>query len=210
MKQDKIQRIGNERSFYDSNDPDLFIPVVPDNNDDGSKPLVENPYSFEDYQLYYDKDMWKQHKDELDKLGYKLLEHHWLILDNITISIEICLDHLPPSAVALRTAQVDDIKGSPLRIPMNVERWDESLNKYVGGLNYVRIPRNQAQISLVSSMGMEAGKYKQNYDIHNLFKNNIEYTAYEQHNTNNVPHYPFFRSGCAGFGRWWYANSTRW
>ena len=157
MHQDEVQVIGGESSEYDKDNSDLFIPV-PSENDDQQRPLIENPASIVNYQLYYDLDMWKKYGKELSNLGYEMLEHHWLIMDNVTFSIEICLDHLAPSAVALRTAQVNDIKGSPLLIPKNVERWNSDTQKYEGGVDYVKIPSHQAQISLVSSMGMEADK----------------------------------------------------
>lgn len=158
MRQDEVQPIVVERSEYprgkhNKHDDELFIPVVPD---DDERPRLENPASIVNYQLYYDKDMWKTFGGELEGLGYTMLQHHWLILDNVTLSIEICLDHLTPSAVALRTAQVDNIKESPLRIPKSTDRWDAASGKYVGDMEYVKIPRAQAQLSLVSSMGMEA------------------------------------------------------
>lgn len=153
MNQYKYQKIVGERSYYDKDSTDLFIPVPPENP---KYPPLRNPQSLLDYQLYYDQDMWKKYDEEIQSKGYKLLKHHWLIMDNVTLSIEICLDHLSPSAVAFRTAQVDDVMGSPARIPQTSEVWNPSLNKYEGRVDYVQIPRNKAQISLVSSMGMEA------------------------------------------------------
>lgn len=155
MRQYEVQEIRGERSDYPKDNADLFIPVAPSDNAKGV-PLLENPYAYVPYQLYYDRDMWKKFGGELEALDYTMLEHHWLILDNVTFSIEICLDHVTPSAVALRAAQVDNIQQSPLRIPKNIDRWDPATNKYVGDIEYVKIPRAQAQLSLVSSMGMEA------------------------------------------------------
>jgi hypothetical protein len=152
MKQYKVQDIGGESSEYDKDNSELFIPVP---GVDQSM-LIENPYVLENYQLFYDQDMWKRYKDELDGLGYTMLDHHWLILDNVTFSVEICLDHLPPSAVALKTFEVNNFNGSPLRIPKNVEHWDPAANKHFGGVEYVKLPSHGAQLSLVSSMGMES------------------------------------------------------
>jgi hypothetical protein len=35
-----------------------------------------------------------EYKDELYSLGYTMIEYDWLIMDNITFTLEVCLDHV--------------------------------------------------------------------------------------------------------------------
>jgi hypothetical protein len=90
----------------------------------------------------YDFDMWVEYKEELDSLGYALLEHGWLMLDGLALSLEICLDHQVKTALNSYTA--DMTTGRQTLIPSSSDR----------GLEYVHIPEYQAQIGVVSSAGM--------------------------------------------------------
>jgi hypothetical protein len=103
---------------------------------------VLNPYDM--HRKKYDREMWHIHKKELVKLGYIMIEYDWLIMDGITFTIEVCLDH--DMQTALSSYLADAVKGSPARIPCTGGDNDE--------VQYVPIPKHQAQISLVSSSGM--------------------------------------------------------
>jgi hypothetical protein len=101
---------------------------------------VYNPFDFQ--QKRYNNEMWIHYKQELNDLGYTMIEYDWLMLDGISMTIEICFDHY--RRTALNTFLADVITGTTSLIP-------SSSNK---GLEYVHIPPYQAQISLVSSAGM--------------------------------------------------------
>ncbi|KAL7428717.1 hypothetical protein ACHAXH_000878 [Discostella pseudostelligera] len=90
----------------------------------------------------YGADIWVKYKDELTSLGYTMIEYGWFYMDGISFSVEICLDHLVHRA--LMTYMADVVTGSKTKIP-------SSTNDVV---EWVGIPRQQAQISLVSSAGM--------------------------------------------------------
>jgi hypothetical protein len=111
-----------------------------------SDKTVLNPYDI--HQKQYDRTMWHEYKEELDTLGYTMIEYDWMILDGITFSIEVCLDH--DMKTALNTYLADAVKGSTTRIP-SVNSFG---GKHHGGVKYVPIPGHQAQISIVSSSGM--------------------------------------------------------
>lgn len=87
--------------------------------------------------------MWAKYKDELSSLGYNMIEYGWFFLDGIAFSVEICLDHLVHRA--LMTYMADVVTGSKTRIPSSAN----------DSVEWVGIPRHQAQISLVSSAGMD-------------------------------------------------------
>jgi hypothetical protein len=109
-----------------------------------SSPLdqtVLNPHNL--MHKLYDREMWHAYKDELETLGYTMIEYGWLMLDDITFSIEICLDH--DLRTALTTYLADAADPKPTMIPYCRDGED---------VKYVTIPRHQAQISLVSSAGM--------------------------------------------------------
>jgi hypothetical protein len=91
----------------------------------------------------YDNEMWAKYKDELSALGYNMIEYGWFYMDGIAFSVEICLDHLVHRA--LMTYMADVVTGSKTRVP-------SSSNDSV---EWVGIPKHQAQISLVSSAGMD-------------------------------------------------------
>ena len=91
----------------------------------------------------YDNAMWIQYKDELSSLGYTMIEYGWFFSDGIAFSVEICVDHMVHRA--LMTYMADVVTGSKTRIP-----------SFTGDLvEWVGIPKRQAQISLVSSAGMD-------------------------------------------------------
>jgi hypothetical protein len=113
---------------------------------------VHNP--FEMQRDFYDRDMWYRYKEELNDLGYTMIEYDWMILDNITFTIEVCLDHYVHTA--LKAYMADNVLGSPTRIPKNLETYDHELKRQTGWIEYVPIPKHQAQLSLVSSSGMTA------------------------------------------------------
>lgn len=112
--------------------------------------VVRHPFELD--RKYYDRDLWYSYKDELESLGYTMLEYDWLILDNITFTIEVCLDH--DTRTALNAYLADTTLGSPTKIPKNYDVYDPQLKRHTGRIEYVRIPRHQAQLSLVSSSGM--------------------------------------------------------
>jgi len=90
----------------------------------------------------YDIEMWIDYKDELDQRDYTLLEFGWLMIDGLSISLEICLDHQVKTALNAYTA--DMTTGRQTLIPSITDK----------GLEYVHIPTYQAQIGIVSSAGM--------------------------------------------------------
>jgi hypothetical protein len=91
----------------------------------------------------YDNEIWLRYKEELTSLGYNMIEYGWFYMDGIAFSVEICLDHLVHRS--LMTYMADVVTGSNTRIP-------SSSNDHV---EWVGLPRNQAQISLVASAGMD-------------------------------------------------------
>ena len=144
------------RQFDDNNTKELLDSInrkreIPHTLvDDQESSTVHNP--FELRRKYYDRDMWYTYKDELSSLGYTMVEYDWLILDNITLSVEVCLDH--DASTALKAYLADTVLGSPTQIPQSVELYDPVLKRFKGSVEYVGIPRHQAQLSLVSSSGM--------------------------------------------------------
>mmetsp|Transcript_20123 Transcript_20123/g.36522 ORF Transcript_20123/g.36522 Transcript_20123/m.36522 type:complete len:520 (-) Transcript_20123:50-1609(-) len=101
---------------------------------------VYNPHDFD--RRRYDYRAWDEYKEELDALGYTMIEYDWLMMDGLSMTVEICLDH------QMRTAQSayngDMVAGRTTLIPSSSD----------DGLDYVQIPFYQAQVSLVSSAGM--------------------------------------------------------
>eukprot|EP01083_Nonionella_stella_P263920 895928_1 len=76
-------------------------------------------------------------------MGYSMIEYGWFYLDNIAFSVEICLDHLVHRA--LQTYNADVVNGGKTKIPSSAN----------DSIEFVSIPKHQAQISLVSSAGMD-------------------------------------------------------
>lgn len=96
----------------------------------------------------YDSRIWHVYKDELVNLGYHMIEYGWLIMDGLTLSIEICLDHDLQSALISYMADASMVQST--LIP--------STNSSDGRVTYVPIPRHQAQLSIVSSAGMSVNE----------------------------------------------------
>lgn len=106
-----------------------------------SETTVRNPHAYG--QKQYNNDMWARYKDELASLGYSMIEYSFFFMDGIAFSIEICLDHLAHRA--LRTYMADIVSGSKARVPSSEN----------DSVEWVGIPKHQAQISLVSSADMD-------------------------------------------------------
>jgi hypothetical protein len=102
---------------------------------------VFNPHDFDRHR--YDYDVWTAYRDELDGLGYTMIEFDWLVVDGLSMTLEVCFDH--QMRTALQSWTGDMVTGRRTRIPSSSDD---------AGLTYVPIPRYQAQISLVSSAGM--------------------------------------------------------
>ena len=119
---------------------------------DDQKPsakTVEHPWDLARSQ--YDREMWHKYKEELDALGYTMIEYDWLIIDGITFTLEVCLDH--DVKTALNSYLADAVTGSTTRIP-SVNTKGAAANGDNCNVEYVPIPRHMAQISIVSSSGM--------------------------------------------------------
>lgn len=114
--------------------------------------MAHNPFFEAPTRKFYDQDVWMEYKDEITGLGYTMLEYDWMILDDITFTIEICVDHFAQTAI--NTYMADNVLGKPTKIPKSVETYDHHAKKYTGSVEYVRIPDHMAQLSLVSSAGM--------------------------------------------------------
>jgi hypothetical protein len=104
------------------------------------KQISLNPFALG--KKRYNNDMWLDYKDELNDLGYAIIEFDWLVMDGISLTIEVCFDH--DRGTALNSYLADIITGSTTLIPSSSS----------SGLHYVHIPKYQAQISIVSSAGM--------------------------------------------------------
>ncbi|KAL7551749.1 hypothetical protein ACHAWF_014932 [Thalassiosira exigua] len=102
---------------------------------------LKNPHASGQHR--YDNGVWAKYKDELSSLGYTMIEYGWLFMDGISFSVEVCLDHL--SHRALMTYLADVVTGSKTLIPSSAH----------SSVEWVGIPKHQAQISLVSSAGMD-------------------------------------------------------
>lgn len=102
---------------------------------------LDNPHA--SGRKKYDSAIWTSYKDELATLGYTMIEYGWLFLDGVSFSVEICLDHLIHRA--LQTYLADVVTGSKVRIPSSAN----------DSIEWVGIPKQQAQVSLVSSAGMD-------------------------------------------------------
>jgi hypothetical protein len=71
-----------------------------------------------------------------------MVEYDWLMVDGLSLTMEVCFDHQMRSA--LNTYLADIVTGRNTLIPSSSD----------DGLAYVHIPQYQAQISIVSSAGM--------------------------------------------------------
>lgn len=101
---------------------------------------VDNPFDM--FRKRYDDRVFKRYKDELNDLGYSMIEYDWIMVDGLSFSLEICFDH--QMRTALNTYLGDMVTGRHTRIPSSSD----------DGLSYTSIPEYQAQISIVSSAGM--------------------------------------------------------
>jgi hypothetical protein len=117
---------------------------------------VLNPYMVDHFR--YDNTMWSEYKTELSDLGYTMVEYSWLKMDNITFTVEICVDH--DAHTAKNAYDADMVSGRKTLIPSG---GGGGGNHGDGGgdgglLTYTSIPSHQAQISLVASAGMTLNK----------------------------------------------------
>jgi len=88
--------------------------------------------------------MWIDYKGELDYLGYTMIDYGWMMVDGLSLSVEICLDH--QMRMSLNAYLADITTGQTTIIP--------STSSTGSGVDYVPMPKYQAQIGLVSSAGM--------------------------------------------------------
>lgn len=102
---------------------------------------LRNPHALGQHR--YDNDVWMRYKDELLGLGYTMIEYGWFFMDEISFSVEICLDHL--NHRALMTYLADLVTGSKTLVPSSSN----------DSIEWVGLPKRQAQISLISSAGMD-------------------------------------------------------
>mmetsp|Transcript_32859 Transcript_32859/g.60584 ORF Transcript_32859/g.60584 Transcript_32859/m.60584 type:complete len:570 (-) Transcript_32859:51-1760(-) len=120
------------------------------NHDHTDDQTVMNPHANGHHR--YDNEMWAQYKDELSSWGYNMIEYGWFYMDGISFSVEICLDHLVQRA--LMTYMADVVTGSKTLVPSS-----SSSSSTVRGrddrVEWVGLPKRMAQISLVSSAGMD-------------------------------------------------------
>lgn len=118
---------------------------------------TDNPSRFD--RKRYDDVLFSRFKRALEgrPAHYAIIEYDWLMMDGLTLSLEICFDH--QKRTALDTYLGDASRGRLVRIPSSSDDDgddDEDVvgGKGGGGLRYVPIPPHLAQISLVSSAGM--------------------------------------------------------
>ena len=103
--------------------------------------VVINPH--ESGVRRYGNDAWLEYKAGLSSSrGYTMIEYGWFYVDGISFAVEICVDHLVHRA--LSTYMADLVTGSKTLVPSSSD----------GVVSYVGIPKEQAQIQLVSSGGM--------------------------------------------------------
>lgn len=124
---------------YLANTNKSMVMELLDDYEENLDEVVKNPERFSRYG--YDK--WAEYKGELSSYGYHMIEYGWFFMDGISFSVEICLDHLMHRA--LSTYLADVATGSKTLIPSSAN----------DSVEWVPIPRRQAQISLVSSAGMD-------------------------------------------------------
>lgn len=112
-----------------------------DAEDQKAERTLMNPHAHGIHK--YDDDVWFRYEKVLEAMGYNMIEYGWFFMDGIAFSVEICLDHLVHRALMTHTA--DTVTGSETLVP-------SSSNDSV---EWVPLPRRMAQVSLVSSAGME-------------------------------------------------------
>ena len=127
------------------------VGVDTDKKNDNNVRVISNPRTYE--QNRYDDAWFTSYKKQLyDKLGYTMIEYDWLIMDGITMSLEICLDH--QLRTALSTYLGDIVTGRATTIPSSTTTATSATMSSLAVVEYVPIPTHQAQLSLVSSAGM--------------------------------------------------------
>lgn len=105
----------------------------------------DNPFYFR--RARYDDAAFFKFKELMwEKGSYAMLEFDWLMVDGLSVAIEICMDHF--KGTALGSYLGDMVTGRTARIP--------SSDDNVASVEYVPIPPYQAQIQLVASAGMTA------------------------------------------------------
>ena len=124
---------------YLANTNKSMVMELLDDYEENLDEVVKNPERFSRYGY----DMWTEYKGQLTSYGYNMIEYGWFFMDGISFSVEICLDHLMHRA--LSTYLADVATGSKTLIPSSAN----------DAVEWVGIPRRQAQISLVSSAGMD-------------------------------------------------------
>ena len=124
------RQTGGTREIFDSSSPINDLAVL-------------NPHGL--IHKTYDHRLWHAYKDELAGLGYTMIEYGWFLIDGITMTVEICLDH------DMRTALTSYLADAAL---VNATLIPSSHDDQV---DYIEIPKHQAQISIVSSAQMTVG-----------------------------------------------------
>jgi hypothetical protein len=92
----------------------------------------------------YSNHVWDSYKAELNRLEYTMIEYGWLVVDDIVLTVEVCLDH--DMGTALNSYTADVVTGKTTRIP--------HVSSFESTLETIPIPASMAQLSLVSSAGM--------------------------------------------------------
>ena len=120
-------------------DPSIFKELIGEQLPEHDN-TVYNPHDFD--RRRYDYNTWDEYKEELNNLGYTMIEYDWFMVDGLSMTLEICLDH--QMRTALNAYNGDMVAGRKTLIPSFSD----------DGLTYVHIPTYQAQVSIVSSAGM--------------------------------------------------------
>lgn len=119
---------------------ELIDQTLPINNETLFNPLLAD---ITRYNNTIDFARFHHYKHDVEIVhGYTMIEYDWIVIDGITFTIEICLDHY--RGTALQSYLADIVKGSKTRIP----------KLHNNTLSFVPIPIHQAQVSIVSSAGM--------------------------------------------------------
>ncbi|KAL3938496.1 MAG: hypothetical protein SGBAC_006612 [Bacillariaceae sp.] len=127
-----------------------FLTPVRNLNSTLYKEVVEHQLPVEQTTVFvgsrnkYDNAMWTDYKQELDYLGYTMIDYGWMMVDGLSLSVEICLDH--QMRMSLNAYLADITTGQTTVIP--------SASSTSSEVEYVPIPKYQAQIGVVSSAGM--------------------------------------------------------
>lgn len=123
------------RSIVDTT-REVYQSIVPDDEQ-----AVLNPHNLKHEK--YNRLIWHTYKEEIANLGYTMIEYGWFIIEGITLTVEICLDH--DMRTVLTAFLADAASREPTLIPSYAN--DQ--------IDFVEIPKHQAQISIVSSADMQ-------------------------------------------------------